>query len=166
MKRLNIFMVVGAIFVSILGTLLHFVYDWSKENAFVGLFVPINESTWEHMKLVFFPMLMFSFYINRALKKEYPCIDSAMALGTLTGTLLIPVLFYTYSGVLGYNISIVDISTFFISVIAAFFVVYKTTLSCSVNSRKEFLNILLFAFTVLFIVFSIFPPDIALFRSP
>ncbi len=166
MKKIRFVMLAGIIIVSVLGTLLHFAYGWSGENAIVGLFTPVNESTWEHMKLLFFPMLLFSFYANRTLKKEYPCIGSAMALGTLIGTLLIPVLFYTYSGALGYNVAIADIATFFISVIAAFFVVYKATLSCSVDSYKEFLDILLFAFAVLFIVFSVFPPDIALFRSP
>ena len=36
-----------------LGVLFHFVYDWTGENAVVGLFTPINESTWERLKLLF-----------------------------------------------------------------------------------------------------------------
>ena len=42
------------IFAMILGSLLHFTYEWSNENSFVGSFSAINESTWEHLKLLFF----------------------------------------------------------------------------------------------------------------
>ena len=43
---------------SVLGTLFHFVYGWSGENPVAGLFFPVNESTWEHLKLIFFPILL------------------------------------------------------------------------------------------------------------
>lgn len=55
-RRLNIFLIIGAVFTIITGTLLHFVYEWSGESLFVGIFSPINESVWEHLKLLFFPM--------------------------------------------------------------------------------------------------------------
>lgn len=50
--RLNLF---RFIFISILGVLLHFTYEWSGDNPAVGLFSAVNESTWEHLKLIFFP---------------------------------------------------------------------------------------------------------------
>ena len=55
-RRLNIFLIIGAVFTIITGTLLHFVYEWSGESLLVGIFSPINESVWEHLKLLFFPM--------------------------------------------------------------------------------------------------------------
>ena len=110
----------GILFVSIAGTLAHFVYEWSNNNYILGFFFPVNESTWEHMKLFFFPMLLFSVWMNQKLKEEYPCVTGALLAGTLLGTFLIPVLFYTYSGILGKNVPVLDIATFFISVIAAF----------------------------------------------
>ena len=58
-RRLNIFLIIGAVFTIITGTLLHFVYEWSGESLFVGIFSPINESVWEHLKLLFFPMSVF-----------------------------------------------------------------------------------------------------------
>lgn len=166
MKNPRINMILGAIFVSILGTLFHFVYDWTGNNSIVGLFVPINESTWEHMKLIFFPMLLFSFYADKKLSKDNPCIISSLSFGTIAGTILIPVLFYTYSGILGYNIQVVDILTFYVSVIIAFWISYKLTLSCKVNNYGNLLNFILIIFTVAFIIFTVFPPEIALFVSP
>lgn len=50
------------LFISILGTLLHFTYEWSQNNAIVGLFSAVNESTWEHLKLLFFPMLFLTLF--------------------------------------------------------------------------------------------------------
>lgn len=41
------------IFISVLGVLLHFTYEWAGDNAVVGLFSAVNESTWEHLKLLF-----------------------------------------------------------------------------------------------------------------
>lgn len=166
MKGLKSFMVLGIIFVSVLGTLFHFVYEWSGENAFVGLFVPINESIWEHTKLIFFPMLIYSLYLNKKVGREYPCISSAMIMGSILGTVLIIVLYYTYSGIIGYNIAFADISIFYISVIAVFYIAYKATISCKAENFKTFLEILQIVAIALFIILTLFPPDIPLFIDP
>ncbi|MDD4689273.1 MAG: DUF6512 family protein [Eubacteriales bacterium] len=163
MKSLKTYIIIGAISVSIIGTLLHFTYDWSGNNAIVGLFSPINESIWEHMKLIFFPMLVFSIISSKKPKDQYPCINSGMALGTLLGTILIPILFYTYTGIIGYNIAAIDISIFFISVIIAFYVAYKTTLSCKFHKYNSLLISLIIIMLVLFIIFTIIPPNIPFF---
>ena len=52
------YQIFSAFFTIILGTLFHFTYEWSGNNAFVGTFSSVNESTWEHLKLTFFPMLI------------------------------------------------------------------------------------------------------------
>lgn len=116
MKKLNVYLLIGTIFVIITGTISHFVYELSGSNLIIGLFFPVNESTWEHMKLIFFPMLICALFLNWQLKKEYPCITCALHFGILLGTFLIPVIFYTYSGILGTNLTVLDISTFIISV--------------------------------------------------
>ena len=160
MKNLKGFMFWGAIIVCVVGTLLHFAYGWSGKNAFVGIFTPINESTWEHMKLIFFPMCFY--YLMGA--KKHRCIVPSMAFGILLGTWLIPILFYTYSGILGFNFAIADIAIFFISVIMAFFVSCK--FSCKMEKHKILLNSMLIIMSVLFMIFTFYSPDIALFVSP
>ena len=44
----------------ILGTILHFTYEISLNNTFVGIFSATNESVWEHLKLIFYPMLLMA----------------------------------------------------------------------------------------------------------
>ena len=163
MKGIKSYIITGIIFVSILGTLFHFVYEWSGNNVLIGLFAPINESIWEHTKLLFFPMLIYSIYLNKKISTEYPCINSAMILGSLLGITLIIVLFYTYSGIIGFNVAFADISIFFISVITSFYIVYKATVSCKINDYSTILKFVQIIIICLFIIFTFFPPNIPLF---
>lgn len=166
MKGLKGYVIKGIIFVSVLGTLFHFVYNWSGNNVFVGLFAPVNESVWEHTKLLFFPMLIYSLYLRKEADDEYPCINSAMILGSLAGVVLIIVLFYVYSGIIGFNSAFADIATFYISVIISFYIVYRATVSCKADAYEEILQIIQIVLIFLFIFFTFFPLNIPLFISP
>ena len=166
MKNLKSYMVLGVLFVSVLGTLFHFVYEWSGNNLFVSLFAPINESIWEHTKLLFFPMLLYALYGKKKPGKDYPCLGASMIAGMLLGIASIIVLFYTYSGILGFHVSFADISIFYISVILAFFFAYRLTLSCKADAYSALLTILLVAVVVCYFAFTFFPPNIPLFMNP
>lgn len=110
----------GFLFVGVLGTLLHFVYEWSGGSALAAWFSAVNESTWEHMKLLFAPVFLFSLVQICLMGRNYPNLPAVRALSALTGVALIPVLFYTYTGVLGRNINWVDIAIFFLADLGAF----------------------------------------------
>ena len=110
----------GFLVTGVLGTLLHFVYEWSGENVFAAAFSAVNESTWEHMKLLFFPMFFFSVVQVCVMGRNYPNFLAVRAVSTLTGLLLIPTLFYTYTGIWGEHTVWADISVFFLAVLAAF----------------------------------------------
>ncbi len=166
MKQIKTYMIAGVIFVAVLGTVLHFVYALSGNNILVGLFTPINESTWEHTKLIYFPMLLYAVYLNKKIKAEYPCVWPAMIAGALLGVLLIITLFYTYTGIIGFNISFIDISIFYISVILSFSIVYRFLTPCKIdkwNVALQMINILMIG---LFILFTFCPPNIPLFINP
>ena len=166
MKELKCYCIIGIIFVIVTGTLTHFVYDWSGNNFIVGFFFPVNESTWEHMKLCFFPMLLYSLYLICMMKDTHPCICSASAAGILSGTFAIPVLFYTYTGILGRNFLPLDIGVFIVSVLIAFRTVYKLTVSCKVRCYMGLLWIAVAILGLCFVLFTYLPPDIGLFREP
>lgn len=165
-KKLKLYIVLGIIFVSVLGTMSHFFYEWSGYNKIIALFSPVNESTWEHIKLLFFPMLIYTIFISVKLKSEYPCILSAMLCGNILGCILIPVIFYTYTGILGRNITFLDIADFYISVIISFFTAYSLSLSCKCEKYAAVLKCIFIILIIMFIIFTISPPNIALFKSP
>lgn len=166
MKSIKPYMIAGIVFVSVLGTLFHFTYNWTENNILIGLFTPVNESIWEHTKLIFFPMLIYSLYLNKKISTKYPCINSAMISGALCGVAMIIVLFYTYSGIIGFNVAFADISIFYITVITVFCIVYKLTVSCKTDNYSQFLSILMIAIICLFIIFTFSPPSIPLFNNP
>lgn len=166
MNKPKRYIIEGIIFVLITGSIAHFIYDWSGENALIGFWVPINESIWEHMKLCFFPMLLYSFYMIYKLEPDYPCISSSSMFGVLLITFLIPVLFYTYSGILGANYAIFDIGTFIVSVIISFVAVYKLTLSCKVASYETLFKLLILILAMCFFIFTYHPLNIGIFAEP
>ena len=49
---------IGFFFTVVFGVLLHFLYEWSYNSVWIAPFSGVNESTWEHMKLLFFPMFI------------------------------------------------------------------------------------------------------------
>ena len=166
MKQLKSYTIGGIIFVLILGSVSHFFYEWSGYNLIVGLFSPINESTWEHMKLIFFPMLLYSFVAVPILRDNYPCIGSAYLAEIIIGTLLVPVIFYTYTGILGFHTLVLDIVTFVLSVVIAFVVAYRLTLTCKAKSYSAVLCGVVILMLISFMVFSGYPPKIGLFLDP
>lgn len=166
MKKLKAYIITGLFFVLILGTLSHFFYEWSDHHFIIGLFSPVNESVWEHMKLIFFPMLLYSAFAAYKLNGDYPGISSALAFEILSGTLLTPVLFYTYSGILGKSYTVIDILIFILSVIAAFYISYRFTLSGRLKNYSCVLWAAVFLMMICFILFSYNPPELELFRKP
>ena len=57
-KKLFKYHIFSILLISILGTLLHFTFHCSNSNLLIGAFSAVNESTWEHLKLLFFPTLI------------------------------------------------------------------------------------------------------------
>lgn len=166
MKALLKYSIIGFVFVSVLGTLSHFVYEWSCNNTIIGMFCPVNESSWEHLKLLFFPYFIWSIIEWILLKKKKGLLLSKF-FGVTTGLLAILIFFYTYTGILGISIDFLNIFSFFIGVFAAFAVDYTLINSEKFIKSKNATAIILFiAAALMFFIFTFAPPFIPLFRDP
>lgn len=166
MKRLKTAFLIGIIFVLVTGTLAHFIYGWTGRNAVIGLFVPVNESVWEHMKLLFFPMLLYSLFMIFKYRAAYPCIASSLCFGILAGTFLIPVFFYAYTRILGRDLFLLDIGTYILSILIAFLLSYRLTLSCRLKHCTFLLCILTGILFACFLRFTCYPPPFQIFEIP
>ena len=111
-KSLTYWQTVGFFFVSVVGTLLHFLFAWSGENWLVALLAPVNESVWEHMKLVLWPMAVFALAEYANMGKEIGRFWCAKLKGLLTALVLIPAIYYIYTGALGTHWMWFDIAIF------------------------------------------------------
>ena len=165
-RKIGLWQLLGFALVSLGGTLLHFLYDWLGEAKWIAPFSGVNESTWEHMKLLFLPMLFFAalqslFFKNR---KDFWCVKLR---GILLGLTLIPVLFYTYNGAIGRSPDWLNITIFFISAAVAFIFETRLFKENKINCRSQKLSLgVLLAIGALFILFTFSTPEIGIFRDP
>jgi hypothetical protein len=98
-------------FLFVFGSLLHFIYEWSKENKLVGLFSPINESIFEHSKLLLFPLIMF-WGIGYFFLKDIVDVDNyffAMLVSIAVSIIVMICFYYTYKEIVGNSYLWVDI---------------------------------------------------------
>lgn len=151
MKKLCI---IGFIFVSLVGTLFHFLYDY------VPIFIfPKNESIFEHTKLIIIPMLIY-YLIVIMFKFDKVKLFCLFVKAILIGILVVVSCYYTYSGMLGYNVDFINIIIYFISVLAMFIVIYKEKTLFDFTNSVVVLIIILLAM----IIFTYYPIDIAFFN--
>ena len=167
MKRsIKIFQLLGFGVTSLLGTILHFLYDWLGKPTWVAPFSGVNESTWEHVKLLFWPMVIYAIF-ERFLFKEREDFWCVKLRGILLGLALIPVLFYTYNGVIGKSPDWINIAIFFVSAAIAYtyetIVFEKNELKC--RSKKLAIGVIL-VIALLFVVFTFRTPEIGIFKDP
>ena len=165
-KSFHIWELFGFALTSLGGTVLHFLYEWTGGSVVVAPFSGVNESTWEHMKLLFFPMLIFG-VVESLFFRERADFWWGKLYGILLGLVLIPVLFYTYNGVIGKSPDWVNISIFFISAALAY--IFEVRLAEGgrlPKGSKRIPQVVLLAIALMFIVFTFAVPRINLFRDP
>ena len=112
-KRLLRWELAGFAFVSAVGTLLHFVYEWAGHSPLAAAFSAVNESTWEHMKLLFVPFFLFTMVQFVTFAESLRNFFAAKAAALLLGLVSTPVLFYTLGGMFGKTPDWVNIAIFF-----------------------------------------------------
>ena len=157
----------GFVLTGILGTLLHFLFDWTGGNALAGVISAVNESIWEHMKLLFYPMVLFALVEYGVWGKQIPGFWCIKLAGILLGLGLIPLAYYGYTGIFGVSADWFNITIFFI----AAGVVYRAETAlpegvwcggCNEKAAVAWLLMIAAAFTVLTFV----QPRIPLFQDP
>ena len=154
--------IIRYIFVVLLGVFLHYAYDLSGGNPIVGLFALVSESVWEHLKLVFYPMMALTLWDLISNRRNYATILPARTVGVLSGMAFTIVAFYTVTGIIGAPIAWVNILLYLIAIVVTF---RTESLACRRRClfRVTTAIIILVGLLVLFIVFTIAPPAIGLF---
>lgn len=167
MKRLmGLWQFFGFAITTFSGTLLHFLYEWLDEFLWIAPFSGVNESTWEHMKLLFWPMLIFAVFQSFFYKSrdDFWCVKLKSILLSLG---LIPLIFYSYNGIIGKSPDWVNIAIFFVAAAVGF--VYESTQFYKSHTKcnhPKLAVVILCLIAVLFVIFSFLPPEINIFRDP
>lgn len=150
------------LFVVLFGVFLHFAYELSGENPIVGLFALVSESVWEHLKLLYFPMLTLTIWDLFTNYRNNLNFLPARTIGILAGLTFMVVVYYTITGIIGVNITWVNILIFLLAVAFAFWV-ERRVCNCCKNLSVKLAIIILGILFILFIVFTIAPPALGIF---
>ena len=130
---------IGIIVICLIGTLLHFTYEWSHHKKIVAVFSAVNESTWEHIKIGMTPTILWSIYeiIEYGFNGSF-LVSKALCL--LTIIILIPILFYSYTAFTKKAILFIDVICFIITIICSQFV-FKYFISLDISNIYVYLSI-------------------------
>ncbi|MFC1789643.1 DUF6512 family protein [Patescibacteria group bacterium] len=165
-KKIFYYHVAGIIFSVLVGSFLHFIYELSGFLKPVALFGGVNESTWEHLKIAFWPVFIFGIIEYFSYGKNQNNFFLAQAKKIYITPIIIVALFYSYTAFIGYNLFL-DILIFILAIVIGYITSYKI-LIWQKNFSK--FNILAFSFiaiaVVIFSLLSYFPLENFLFLDP
>jgi hypothetical protein len=110
---------IGTPFLFVMGWLFHYLYDFSGKIAIIGAISPVNESVWEHAKLLVVPVILWwiAYYIFKS--RKYGIDANHWFTGMLVSIVLSIIsmmsLFYFYTQAFGVKLLSVDISILFLA---------------------------------------------------
>jgi hypothetical protein len=157
---------VGMVVIILLGSMLHFTFEWSSNNPSVGIFSAVNESVWEHLKIAFWPFLLYLIFEYRYLNKRVDNFFLAKVIGVYFIILIIPVIFYSYTAFFEENL-IIDIGSFIFAVIVGQLISYKLFMFKKVSNTIEFISLIaIIILGLAFVIFTFYPPQVQIFQDP
>lgn len=158
----------GIPIIFVMSACMHSIYDLTKKNVIVGAFAPVNESIWEHLKLVPIPMIIWWVVYYLIKDKEHNINKNrwftSAAISLIITIRTIPSAYYLYTGALGMESVMADIGILFWAIFAGqtlalwYYTYYK-----GVNS---YLSIaVLIIVIVVFAVCTFYPLELPIFMD-
>lgn len=158
--------VLGTIFVVAIGGLFHFMFELFNYWRPLGVIFPVNESVWEHLKLPYWPLIIFSLIEYYFIRKEANNFILGKTISFIISISTILIIFYSYTTIFGVELLIVDILSFVLGVIIGQFVSYKILTKEQLSTW--YINaswIIFIAFGIIFAIFTYFPPTLPIFQD-
>lgn len=156
----------GFLFIGLIGAALHFTFEMSNYSSMeVAYFSAVNESTWEHLKMVFFPGLVFALIQYTYVRDAVNNYILAKVAGLFIMPLVITIGWYIYAPILGRSYYPVDLFLFYLAVFLGQWASYK--LLTRAPLEKKYTQYAIGVFMVMFVAFSTFtfyPPNFFLFE--
>ena len=124
MSKIQRWEIIGTVLIIGFGTTLHFWFEWTDYWRPMALIAAVNESTWEHFKMAFWPGLIFALIEYPFLKKDTRNFVTAKFSGLFAMPIITMILFYGYTSLTGTHLLWVDVIVFILSVIGGQVVSY------------------------------------------
>ncbi len=162
LQKLKRYEIAGAILNFALACILHLVYDWSGKQFYTALFSSVDESVTEHIKIFAVPYIFWAFIEIFCIDISFKQLATAKITGLYVLAISIPLLFYTYTGILGKNYLFADIMCGVLAIIAAYSISYRLAVRCPFLKKYFGFAVLMFA---LYVIFTVYSTMIALGRA-
>ena len=104
---------------SIIGSLLHFVFDWTRHNRFAAIFSAVNESYWEHIKIAIWPTVLLQIVLFAAGGYQYLSFIPAATVALYSLPISMLGIVFLYKSITKRNILWLDITSFFVIIAVA-----------------------------------------------
>jgi len=143
----------------LLGSVLHFLFDWTKHNRVVAFFSAVNESYWEHIKIAIWPVFLLQIVLFSLGGYQIPAFIPAATVALYSIPVSMVGLVFLYKSVTKRNILWLDISIFFVCIAIAqsIFVLVLGQLAPT-SGTVVLSSLFLFGLVVAFLLFTFRPP--------
>ena len=149
--KLKKFIWINTISIFILSFLTHFLYEWFPNSLF-ALFFPVNESVWEHMKMLYSTIMIYGIIEYFIYKKLHYSVNNFLFSLFLKGLLSIPIYLMIYlplDKIFGHKM-IIAITVLFIAILLSVIISYFI----KEKENRPFLNLFsIFLIIMGFIIF-------------
>lgn len=144
----------------------HFLYEFSGNEWIAAIIGAANESVWEHMKIIFLPFLLVSIIIFFIVKPNFIRYFIATTAGLITIIISMITLYYTYVGIVGQDVLLVDILLSIFVLFLGFVVSYQLYTKWE-NAKRYFpvFFTLFILLIVIYVAFTLYPPELPLFMD-
>ncbi len=157
---------IGIAVIASVGAALHFAFELSGELRPVAVFAAVNESVWEHLKLTYWPTLLYAAIGYTKVKSLTENFTIAKAVSVYAMPAAIIALFYAYTTITGSDNLIADIVIFVVAIALGQLASYKIMTRPKLSQRLYILAIIgLAALGIIYAWFTFYPPQAPIFRE-
>jgi hypothetical protein len=166
-KQIQLWEIGGFFFIGLIGAALHFTFELSNfSNMVVAFFSAVNESTWEHLKMVFWPGVVFSLIEYSYIRDQVNNFLVAKAVSLFVMPLVIAIGWYGYTPFTQRSVFKLDLVLFYLAVLIGQMISYKILTREPLSKRATRLSAAgLVVMLVAFSTFTFYPPEIFLFEN-
>jgi hypothetical protein len=143
----------------LLGSVLHFLFDWTKHNRLVAIFSAVNESYWEHVKIAVWPVFLLNIFLFSLGGYQIPSFVPAATIALYSIPVSMVGLVFLYKALTKRNVLWLDISIFFVCIAVAqsIFVLVLEQLSAT-SGTVVVASLFLLGLIIAFLLFTFRPP--------
>lgn len=156
----------GFLFIVAAGSVFHFIYGWFGPSKLLAAIFPVNESVWEHLKLGYWSLVIFTAVQSLAMRWRAANIWGAAGLGILILQGTIVSIFYSYTSVTGHPILALDIGSYVLGAllcqVAGFWIMSKSRPTRPLNTLGIWILILQ---GLALVIFTFATPRLPIFKD-